>query len=186
MTIEECICKNYIPGKTSLREIASQLNTNHHFVQNVLIKHNIPIIRKQSKQKQPKGNTQYRNMISHLRFDVSLEWIIQFDDFEKLKCLNKCITNRDCRFDESKEWYVKYIEKFYSDEQFNKIYHKWVQSGKQFYLKPSVDHIIPRSKGGTNSLENLQFLTWFENRCKNDLSQDEWNLIKFNIKEYFI
>lgn len=27
-------------------------------------------------------------------------------------------------------------------------------------------------------------LTWFENRCKNDMSQEEWNNIKSNIKDY--
>ena len=40
--------------------------------------------------------------------------------------------------------------------------------------KPSIEHIIPKSKGGTNELANLQFLTVFENLCKRDLSMDEW------------
>ncbi len=39
---------------------------------------------------------------------------------------------------------------------------------------------------GTNQLTNLQFLSWFENRCKNDISQNQWNLIKSNITEFFI
>ncbi len=41
-------------------------------------------------------------------------------------------------------------------------------------------------KGGTNSLDNLQFLSWFENRCKNDMRQEEWDVLKSNIQEYFI
>ena len=41
-------------------------------------------------------------------------------------------------------------------------------------------------KGGTNAIENLQFLSWFENRCKNDMAQAEWNNLKLNIQEYFI
>lgn len=49
-----------------------------------------------------------------------------------------------------------------------------------------IDHIIPKAKGGTNSLDNLQFLSWFENRCKNDMSQEEWKVLKSNIQEYFI
>ena len=55
------------------------------------------------------------------------------------------------------------------------------------YSKPSLDHIIPKSKGGKlNDLDNLQFITWLENRIKNDLYIDEWNNIKNNIKEYLI
>ena len=58
--------------------------------------------------------------------------------------------------------------------------------GKEKYKKPSLDHIVPKSKGGTNDIENLQFLSWFENRCKNDMSKEDWNNLKLNIQEYFI
>ena len=36
------------------------------------------------------------------------------------------------------------------------------------------------------ALDNLQFLTWFENRCKNNMSQSEWDDIKTNIGLYLI
>ena len=52
-------------------------------------------------------------------------------------------------------------------------------------MKPSIDHINPKANNGTNDLSNLQFLTWFENRCKNDMSQKEWEDVKVSIKEYF-
>ena len=74
----------------------------------------------------------------------------------------------------------------YNDDQFNRIYESWINSGKEKYKKPSIDHIVPKSKGGTNDIENLQFLSWFENRCKNDMTQTEWDNLKLNIKEYFI
>lgn len=60
------------------------------------------------------------------------------------------------------------------------------EGSKDPYKKPSIDHIIPKAKGRTNAIENLQFLTWFENRCKNDMSQENWNNLKSNIEEYFI
>lgn len=49
-----------------------------------------------------------------------------------------------------------------------------------------TSEIIATSVGGTNCLDNLQFLSWFENRCKNNMSQIEWDNIKDNIEEYFV
>ena len=37
-----------------------------------------------------------------------------------------------------------------------------------------------------NDLNNLQILTWFENKSKRSLSQEEWNEKKKIIKEYLI
>jgi hypothetical protein len=54
------------------------------------------------------------------------------------------------------------------------------------YKKPLIDQIIPKAKGGTNDLNNLQFLTWFENLSKRDMTQEEWEVVKSNIGGYFV
>lgn len=126
----------------------------------------------------------YKNMLAHLRFSVSIDWLMRFD-FEKLKALNTAISNRSNRWNITTDEYVRYIEHFYNDKQFLIVYEKY-RNNPCTYTKPSIDHIIPKSKGGTNDLSNLQFLSWFENRCKNDMSQEDWDIIKTNIKEYLI
>ena len=179
----------YLTGE-SMRKIAAKLCTNHKLISRILKRNGIST----RKPKYLSGvkkfdcdiERNYNNMATHLRFDVSIEWLMQFSDFDKLKLLNDVITNRSGRWDVSTEWYKTYIEKFYNDDRFNSIYTTWINGGKVKYKKPSLDHITPKSKGGTNSLDNLQFLTWFENRCKNDMTQTEWDNLKLTIEEYFV
>jgi hypothetical protein len=127
----------------------------------------------------------YKNMSAHLRFSVSAKWLMQFEDVEKLKFLNRCVTNRSGRYTEGTGWYKAYIQKFYNDPKFNKLYKKWIGTDDK-YLRPTIDHINPKANGGNNDLDNLQFLTWFENRAKNDMPQVEWQRIKKNIKDYLL
>lgn len=174
----------------SMRSIADKLDTNHKLISRILKKSGVQTRKPKNLRGVKKFNCDiernYNNMVTHLRFDVSVELLMKFNDFDKLKLLNNVITNRSCRWDVSSGWYRSYIERFYDDDQFNRIYEIWISSGKEKYKKPSLDHIVPKSKGGTNDIENLQFLSWFENRCKNDMSQDEWDVLKSNIEEYFV
>lgn len=173
-----------------MRQIALEFKTNHKLISRILKGKNIKTRKPKnlrSKKKFDCNNERlYNNMATHLRFDVDYKWLIQFEDFNKLKLLNDAITDRSGRWEVDTEWYKKYLIKFYNDSQFNSIYKEWCLSGYEKYKKPSVDHIVPKSKGGINDLDNLQFLSWFENRCKNDMTQEEWNNLKLNIGEYFV
>ena len=135
--------------------------------------------------KMPKSSL-YQNMASHLRFSVSVAWLEQFDDIEKLKFLNLAISRRGGRFDLSTEEYKSYVDRFYSDKQFNLLYVKWQDSDQNKWRRPTIDHINPRALGGSNALDNLQFLTWFENHAKGDMSPQDWDFVKKNIKDYLV
>ena len=196
--------------------IADKFDTNHHLIKRRLVKMGVEITQKgrirkpftdEHKKKisdsrkllKSKGwvpynlglkvseLSRYKNMQSHLRFNVSLEWLQQFEDIEKLMFLNRAISNRDTRWRVDTLWYKEYLLKFYSDKQFNDIYSKWVSGGKvDKYLRPTIDHIDPKANKGNDDIDNLQFLTWFENRTKNDMSLVEWQKLKENIKNYLL
>ena len=210
--LEMLVCKEYRAGIDSLRDVATRLDTNHKLVKRYLDKNDIEI--KKAKQKpmsdlakkklsdKLKGRESWNkglktankmpmksrleNMKSHMRWNVDIEFLMNFEDFDKLKFLNKSISRKRDFGDIATEYYKIFINKFYKDIQFNKIYNNWKQNGEQKLLRPSLDHIIPKSRGGSEELNNLQFLTWFENFSKRDMTQEEWEIVKSNIGEYFV
>ena len=74
----------------------------------------------------------------------------------------------------------EFLDKFYFDEQFNRLYDRWQESGENKWYYPSIDHISSKFNGENWNLDNLQFLTWFENRAKAEMNQDEWEKFKVN------
>lgn len=198
-------------SKHTLRHIADIFNTNHHMVKRILVKNGIEITRRNTlkefsdehkkkisesrKKLKALGWTPYnlglkmpldsvlKNMRTHLKYDVTLEWLSKFKDIEKLKYLNRSLSRkRDCE-GFTTEIYIQFIEKFYVDNKFNELYLKWINT-KDKWIKPSLDHIVPKAKKGTLLLDNLQFISWLENRAKMDIDQDSWNKMKENINYY--
>ena len=79
---------------------------------------------------------------------------------------------------------MQFILKFYSDIKFNNLYERWLETNDK-WIKPSLDHIIAKANNGSLLIDNLQFISWLENRAKIDIEQNEWNEIKQRINEYF-
>lgn len=206
---EHEIVRLYTEEYRTLRMIAKMFDTDHHRIKRILKRHGVEITHK-NRVREPfsdehrrkigeasKGRTSYwqgkkmpeylvrKNMITHMKLDITLDDIAKYDDFDKLKYLTGGIS-RNIKHFNTKEKYLAYIDYFYSDEQFNKIYKKWIDSSKNKWYQPTLDHKVCKSKGGNWELSNLQFLTWFENRAKADMSEDEWNDIKARITGYFI
>ena len=124
--------------------------------------------------------------------DMTEEYLFKFDNFEKFLFIHRALV-KILNLKTIKDNYKQYIETFYYQPQFNKLYNFWLKQEptSTFYdwAKPSVDHIIPKSKGGTNNIENIQFLTTFENLAKRDMTMKEWNDFKIKTNthsNYFI
>lgn len=191
----------YVEEGYTLRRIAKKFNTNHHFVHRRLSDMGVEItdigrvrepftdehkkrIAATSKgrpgfwkgKKVPK-RALYLNMLAHLRWNVDLDFLLQFDDVERLKVLNRLLSRNRvyCHFDDEK--YKRFIEKFYPDENLIKQMQHYQESGNK-YDRPSLDHIIPLARGGTWDLDNLQIISWFDNRAKCDMTQEEYEAMK--------
>jgi hypothetical protein len=203
---ENKIVEMYKNDRYTLRHLAEVFETNHHKIKRILLKNGVKITRRNTlkefskthrdniskackgragvwKGKKMSREHTLKNMKAHLKYDVSLEWLSSFEDIEKLKYLNRSLSKkRDCE-GFTTEIYKQFIEKFYEDKKFNELYTKWLET-KDKWIKPSLDHIQAKARGGTLLLDNLQFVSWLENRAKADIKQDEWERIKKDIGYY--
>lgn len=182
----------------TLRMIAEKFDTNHHFVRRRLVEMGVEITQSGRKRKPfseehkkkismaTKGRPAYwkgkkmakilvyKNMQNHLQWDVTLDFLLQFEDIEKLKCLNRMLGRDRVSIHFNLEKYQQFIEKFYYDESFNRQFALFQNSNNK-YDRPSLDHIVPLSRGGNWELENLQIISWFDNRAKADMTQEEYD-----------
>ena len=197
---EEKIIYEYTKNRKTMRMIAKQFGTNHHKIKNILTKNNISITQKDRmrepftqehrnkisvackgrkgvwKGKKMPMHTKYLNMKSHLEWNVDVEWLEQFKDIERLKFLNKILSRDRVRKNFDSEKYKEFIKKFYNNERFVEQFGIYTVS-KNRYDMPSLDHIIPLSRGGSWDLDNLQIISWFENRAKCDMTQQELDIM---------
>lgn len=195
------IIHKYVAEKLSLRYIALLYDTNHQYISRLLKRHGIETtnekrirkpygdsaianfkiaVRKRGKYVRRTKSTKesrLKNMKNHLRLQVELSFFVQFDDVDKLSCLNHMIRSNRVPKEFSVSDYKAFIEHFYHDRQFNHLYDEWLYYGKRPYMKPSLDHIVPVSLGGTWELSNLQILPWIVNRAKTNLSHEDWEFV---------
>lgn len=138
-----------------------------------------------------------RAFLASARKGITEDYLMQFDDFEKFLFVHKMLTHITDNYYGTHCDLIEYeqaIKYFYDNKIFNILYTKWLNTPRQsstFYdmLKPSLDHIIPLSRGGTSQLSNLQVLTVFENFAKRDMTMEEWNNFKISTNthsDYFI
>lgn len=118
-----------------------------------------------------------KNMIWHLKTDVTIKDIEKYNNLDMLMFLNKVISRHKNNFNTKKD-YIAYLDKFFFDDMFNKLYLNWINNWKGKRYRPSLEHLLPISRWWTFDLENLTFTTWFENRAKAEMTLQERYIFK--------
>jgi len=192
---EQAIVDLYTVNRWTLRRIADCFDTDHHRIKRILTKHSVPI---QTQGQIPKPYTDEhrrkvglasrgrpawnkhkkmtetacrRNMAAKLKTSIDLN---KYPDFERLKFLTRFLSKHKQHIGYSDDVRQAFLDRFYFDLAFNTLYDQWIAHEQDKWYRPTLDHIEPLSNGGAWALSNLQFLTWFENRAKADMSIAEW------------
>lgn len=202
MTIEE-VAHLYQVEKWTLRRIADKFGTNHHRIKRMIVSAGVEITNEprlrapMPKDRREKiGNlsrgrkawnkgvraneSQVRKYIkARMRTQIDLD---AYPNLSKLQFLIRITSKHRKHLGASDDVRKAFLDRFYFDRQFNLIYDRWQASGENKWLYPSLDHKVSRFNGENWQLDNLQFLTWFENRAKAEMNQDEWERFKEETK----
>lgn len=114
-------------------------------------------------------------MIAKMKTGIDLAL---YPDYTKLLFLTHFLSKRKKHIGFDDAVRKAFLDRFYFDSDFNAVYDAWIASGKNKWLRPSLEHKIPLSRGGTWESGNLSFVTWFENRAKADMTEQEWDQFK--------
>jgi hypothetical protein len=194
---EQEIIRLYVDEGYTLRRIADVFGSNHHMIRRILERNGVQITQAGRKRKpfteehrrkiseSSKGRAVWStgktmsesfrraNMKGRLYTNIDLS---VYTDYERLLFLTTFLSKRRAHIGHSDEARKAFLDKFYFDPQFNRIYDAWIASGKNKWVRPTLDHKVCQANGGSWELDNLQMLTWFENRAKADMNEDEWQL----------
>lgn len=192
---EREICRLYTEEGYTLRRIAALFNSNHHMIRRILARNGVEIT--QAGRKRAPFSDEHRRKMSlsmkgrpgwaqgktlsesfrRANMKGKLYSNINFDkypDYERLLFLTHFLSKRKAHIGYDDSVREPFLDKFYFDAQFNAIYDAWISSGKNKWYRPTLDHKTSQANGGMWDLSNLQFLTWFENRAKAEMNDDEW------------
>jgi hypothetical protein len=192
---EQEICRLYTEDKLTLRQIADIFDTNHHMIHRILDRHEIEVTTKGRKRKafsdehrrhlseSTKGRTSWitgkkmdeaycrTNMKGRSHANINFD---KYENYERLLFLKRILSKRRKYLGSDDQSIQTFLDRFYFDIQFNLIYDRWVISKHNRWYRPTLDHKVSQANGGNWEIDNLQFLTWFENRAKADMNEDEW------------
>jgi hypothetical protein len=199
VNIEE-VKRLYVDELWTLRRIAEYFDTNHHMIKRKLIAGGVEIDnvnrrfgRIITKERRKQIGEQSKNRITwnkgvrasekeirrmmknRMRTKIDLD---EYPDLSKLQFLVRITSKHFKNIGFSDEVRKSFLDKFYFDIQFNRIYDKWQETGENKWYFPSLDHKVSKFNGGNWSINNIQFLTWFENRAKAEMNLDEWENFK--------
>lgn len=192
------VIRLYTVERWTLRRIADLYHTNHHMIRRVLHRNGVEITgnrqrkpaSEETRRKISEANKGRKVWITGLKMDetsrrknmtrkmrTSLDLSV-YTDFDKLKILTHLQAKWKEHFAPNDETRKAFLDRFYFDKAFNAVYDNWIASGKNKWYYPSLDHKTPKANGANWSLDNLQFITWFENRAKADMTIAEWEAFK--------